>query len=117
MTYYNECGGFLRINNDNIFTRHIIIENGNIESVRRRFNNTDCYISAYQYNIPNQEEADLYGSFYLDLDYNIQNDNDLKIIQYDLKQCVSFLRNQCEIPIELINIYFFFLNILYIDIK
>ena len=106
MAYYNECGGTLLINGNPIFTRNIIVESTNINSIRNRFKNKDCYVSAFQYDSQNRDEANLYGAFYLDLDYEIQNDTDLKIIQYDLAQIVSFFRNHCGIPLELINIYF-----------
>lgn len=105
MPYY-EGGGMLSINNNKIFTRHIIVESKDINSIRKRFDNKDCYVSAYSYDNQDQDIANLYGAFYLDLDYSLNNEEDLKIIQYDLVQCVSFLRFQCQIPLELIAIYY-----------
>lgn len=106
MSFYCEGGGQLNIKGNNIFTRNIIIEDTNTESIRKRFNNKDCYISAYKYDTQDLATANLFGSYYIDLDYELHNDNDLKVLQYDLLQITSFLKFQCDIPKEYIKVYF-----------
>lgn len=103
---YCEGGGMLSINGNNIFTRHIIVDSDHVNNIRKRFNNKDCYISAFQYETQDQESSNIIGPIYLDLDHELNNDEDLKIIQYDLVQCVSFFRFQCGIPKEFISVYY-----------
>ncbi len=106
MPTYCEGGGMLNINGNNIFTRNIIITPDEAETIRNRFHNKDCYISAYQYDSQDRDTAKLFGPYYIDLDYQLDNDDNLKILKYDLRQIYSFLRFQCDIPKESINIYF-----------
>ncbi len=104
--FYCEGGGQLNIRGNNIFTRNIIIQSDQTDIIRKRFNNKDCYISAYKYDNQDTSTANLFGSYYIDLDYQLQCDTDLKILQYDLLQISSFLRFQCDILPELIHVYF-----------
>ncbi len=106
MPFYCEGGGMLSINGDKIFTRNLIIESDKTESIRKRFNNKDCYISAYRYDSQDLKTANLYGAYYIDLDYQLNSTEDLRILQYDLLQIIAFLRHQCDIPSEFIKIYF-----------
>lgn len=105
MPYY-EGGGMLFVNENKVFTRHIMVDSNHLNNIRTRFNNRDCYVSVFQYETQDQESSNIIGPLYLDLDHELNNDDDLKIIQYDLIQCVSFLRFQCGIPKELISVYY-----------
>lgn len=106
MSFYCEGGGMLSVRGENIFTRNLIVDSKNTESIRKRFNNKDCYISAYKYDNQDLSIANLYGSYYIDLDYQLKTNEDLKILQYDMLQIVSFLKYQCGIQSESIKLYF-----------
>lgn len=104
--FYVEGGGSLMIDNNKVFIRNIIVESGKINEIRKRFNNTDCYTTAYKYDSQDIATANLYGDFYLDLDYMLKSDTDLKIIQSDLRIALSTLHNLFNIPYEYIRVYF-----------
>ena len=69
MEWYIECGGTYNINNKNVFGRKIFVNPNNIdEELKKRFNNIDIYCTNYLYNEKNQNESDIIGPLYFDLD-------------------------------------------------
>lgn len=100
-----EMGGYY--NSINTFGRKIYINPNECNSIRNKFNNTDVYATVMQYeDIKNQNDTNMYGSFYLDLDMAINNSEDYDLLVKDLKLIVTHLQINYDINPYSIKYYF-----------
>lgn len=106
MAWYVEMGGSYKINGEKHFGRKIYVLPEEVDSVRDRFNNEDVYCTAYRYEVENQDESNLIGSFYIDLDYEIKDSIDFAKVKRDLTLVVTSLETQFNIPRDYLRIYF-----------
>ena len=104
--WYIEMGGMYNIKGQKIFGRKIFVDPDSIAEVRKKFNNTDVYATILSYNKEVQNDSDLYGPMYLDLDLNIETESDYKILKSDLCKIVSYLDLHYGIPSHYIKFYF-----------
>ena len=104
--WYIEMGGMYNIKGQRVFGRKIFIDPDNISEVRKKFNNTDVYATILSYNKEVQNDSDLYGPMYLDLDLNIETEDDYAILKKDLISIVTYLELWYGIPKEYIKYYF-----------
>lgn len=105
--WYIEMGGVYNINcNDKVFGRKIYCDIEEKNSIRNRFNNTDVYATVFQYNNENQNNSDLIGPMYLDLDMDINNDEDYQKLKQDLNKIVIYLERQYGIEKDFISFFF-----------
>lgn len=104
--WYIEMGGNYNINNKKVFGRKIYVKSDEISNIRKKFNNTDVYSTIFSYNKDNQNESDLYGPLYLDLDYDINNEEDFNTLKQDLITIVIYLNDYYGIPNNYIKFYF-----------
>ena len=87
------------------FRRNMMIPKWMIPNAVTRFKNSGLFVTAYAYDRPNQDEAYLYGDFYLDFDtQDIQNGFDK--IRRDALYSIAYLKDGYKIPIDDIQIYF-----------
>ena len=105
MQYY-EMGGSYVANNKKIFNRKIFVTQEEIDEVKNRFNNKDVYCTAFKYDNENQDESNLIGPLYIDLDYEINNDIDFQKIKRDLNLVITTLENEFKVPRDLLKLYF-----------
>ena len=71
---YLEMGG--KYNNE-YFKRKIFVNNIQIKKIRNEFNNTDVYSTLFLYeDNKSQDESNLIGPLYIDLDADIENEDD-----------------------------------------
>ena len=82
--WYIEMGGMYNINGQKIFGRKIYVEPNKISEIRKKFNNLDVYATILSYNKEVQNDSDLYGPMYLDLDLNIEIDGAGNVISQDV---------------------------------
>lgn len=101
-----EYGGVYNINNKKIFGRNKFISLEDIDSIRSKFNNTDVYTTIFQYNNLNQNESDLIGPMYLDLDMDINNEDDFNRLKTNLNLIVIYLKQYYGISNNHIRFYF-----------
>lgn len=106
MMWYIEMGGVYTINGNNHFGRKLYVEPEKLPEVRQRFNNTDVYATIFTYNKENQNESDLYGPVYLDLDLNIETEEDYTVLKQELSRIVNYLELYYGIPYDYIKFYF-----------
>lgn len=107
MDWYIECGGMYIINGQKVFGRKIFINPVDLDNtIRKRFNYIDAYSSNFLYNTENQNESDLIGPLYIDLDGDIANEEGYQKVKQDALSAISFLNNHLKIPKEYIRIYF-----------
>lgn len=107
--WYIEMGGMYKINNEKHFGRKIYIEASSKEIrniATTKFNNEDVYATIFQYNNEDQNNSDLFGPLYIDLDMNFNNDNEYKKLKEDLTRIVTYLNLQYNIPKEYIRFFF-----------
>lgn len=104
--WYIEMGGMYEIKGQKIFGRKIYVDPNKISEVRKKFNNTDVYATILSYNKEVQNDSDLYGPMYLDLDLNIETDADYNILKSDLCKIVAYLETSYGIPSHYIKYYF-----------
>ena len=104
--WYIEMGGMYNINDQKIFGRKIYVEPNKISEIRKKFNNLDVYATILSYNKEVQNDSDLYGPMYLDLDLNIETESDYNILKSDLCNIVSYLEENYGIPNHYIKYYF-----------
>lgn len=103
---YIEMGGIYNIQGNKIFGRKIYTEVSKIDSVRKKFNNTDVYATIFQYNNEDQNLSDLYGPLYIDLDMDFNNNAEYIKLKQDLARIVTYLDLQYGIPTKHIKFYF-----------
>jgi hypothetical protein len=106
MDWYVEAGGNYIIKGEKVFGRNIFVELDTIETVRKKFKNTDVFMTVYAYDNDSQDQSNLYGAFYLDLDINIKGEADYNKVKKDLMHIVTALNLYYKVPLEYIKIYF-----------
>ena len=104
--WYLEMGGNYIINNNKVFGRKIYVEPKQLDIVRKKFNNIDVYSTVYIYNKPNQNDADLYGPLYIDLDMSIESEKDYDKLKKDLERIVTYLNIYYGLDKNQIKYYF-----------
>jgi hypothetical protein len=104
--WYLEMGGNYVIQNDKVFGRNIYVSLDDIDSVRERFKNRDVFATIFIYNHEDQDQSDLYGPLYVDLDLTINTEIDYEKIKKDLSLVVTSLTTFYHVPLEFIKIYF-----------
>lgn len=104
--WYIEMGGMYNINNKNFFGRKIYVTPDKMSETRKKFNNTDVYATVFSYNTENQNNSDLFGPLYLDLDLDIKSESDYLILKKDLVSIVTYLEQNYGIPNNYIKFYF-----------
>ena len=93
------------------FTRNNFITEEKISWFRGLHNNTDVYTTVYNYNNTNQNESDLYGPMYFDLDNKDIKDVEMGMLAFqeireDAKKILAILEAIFYVPQEQIQIYF-----------
>lgn len=78
-----------------IFKRNEILPSAFENAVRIKRNNSGIFKTAYSYNIENQNEAYLYGDFYLDFD-----SQDFEEVREDVIMAVSYLKIVFKIDVN-----------------
>lgn len=107
MEWYIECGGVYNINNKNVFGRKIFINPNNIDKeLEKRFNNIDIYCTNYLYNEENQNESNIIGPLYFDLDEEIYDEESYNKVKTDTLLAISYITNILKVPKEYIRIFF-----------
>ena len=106
MERYIEMGGMYTINGNKYFGRKIYVSPAKITSVRDKFNNTDVYSTLFTYDNEKQEDSNLFGPLYLDLDMNFDCEEDYKKLKFDLNLIITSLESDFGITKDCINIYF-----------
>lgn len=107
MDWYIECGGTYIINGQKVFGRKIFINPADLDrTIRQRFNYVDAYSSNFLYNTEDQNESDLIGPLYIDLDGDIANEKGYQKVKQDALSAISFLNTHLKVPKEYIRIYF-----------
>lgn len=102
---YIEVGGVYK--DINTFGRGVFITPRQVNSIRNRFNNTDVYCTVYSYEEnKSQDESNLLGPFYLDLDMQFKNDIEYRRLIRDLRIIVTSLKEDYGIEKEYINFFF-----------
>lgn len=104
--WYIEGGGVYMSDEERIFGRNIFIKPNDVDKIRNRFNNKDCYVTVFKYNKSNQQESDYYGPLYLDLDYDIQSEQEYIELKQDLLLTASYLKTQFFLKDEDLRIFF-----------
>lgn len=104
--WYIEMGGVYNINGERCFGRKIYVTPDKMSETRKRFNNTDVYATVFSYNAKNQNNSDLFGPLYLDLDLDIKSESDYIILKKDLVSIVTYLEQNYGIPSNYIKFYF-----------
>lgn len=104
--WYIEMGGMYNIKGQKVFGRKIYTTLDKISENRKRFNNTDVYATVFQYNNENQNESDLFGPMYIDLDMDFKNNEEYNKLKRDIALIVTHLNNQYGIPTKYIRFYF-----------
>ena len=101
---YLEMGG--KYNNE-YFKRKIFVNNIQIKKIRNEFNNTDVYSTLFLYeDDKSQDESNLIGPLYIDLDADIKNEDDYKLLKKDLNLILIHLENDYGINKKYIKFYF-----------
>lgn len=95
---------------NNCFRRNIYYKIGSnyneqVQSFKRKYNNTDIYNTVYSYDSTNIEDSTLLGSFYLDYDSE-DIDNEFPVIRREVYQTVKYLERIWGIPNNMIRLYF-----------
>lgn len=102
-----EMGGMYNINGEKHFGRKIFTEVSNIKNIRKKFNNIDVYATVYLYDNEKQSESNLFGPLYIDMDMdNIEEEENLKKLQLDLKLITKHLNLNYGIPTESMQFFF-----------
>lgn len=104
--WYVEMGGMYQINSQNVFGRKIYTTIDKKSEVRQKFNNTDVYATVFQYDNENQNDSNLFGPMYLDLDMEFHTNLEYSKLKADLSRIVIYLNLQYGIPTEFIKFYF-----------
>jgi len=87
------------------FKRNMIIPKWLVPNAITTFKNSGVFVTAYAYDQVQQDEATLYGNFYLDFDINdIQNG--FESIRKDALYAIAYITNGYKIEMEDIQIYF-----------
>ena len=107
MDWYIECGGIYNINNQKIFGRKVFVKPEELDTtIKKRFNNIDVYSTNFLYNAEDQNESDLIGPLYIDLDGDIHDEESYNKVKQDTLTAISYLTTNLKVPKEYIRIYF-----------
>lgn len=107
MDWYIECGGAYNINNQKVFGRKIYVSPREVSEIaKKKFNNIDAYSTNYIYNNENQNESDLLGPLYVDLDGDITDNESYDKVKQDALIVISYLKTHLKVPKDFIRIYF-----------
>lgn len=107
MDWYIECGGTYIINGQKIFGRKIYINPSDLDNtIRQRFKNIDAYSSNFLYNHEDQNDSDIIGPMYIDLDGDISNEEGYQNVKQDALSAISYINTHLKVPKEYIRIYF-----------
>ena len=88
------------------FIRNLMFSPQETQDFRDAYGNTGVYVSAYQYSSPDQNNALLYGDFYLDFDMqNLTKDN-FEILKEDVLYTLASLKVIFKIDYHEMRIYF-----------
>lgn len=101
-----EIGGVYNINGSKHFGRKKFIPLNEVESVKKKFNNTDVYSTVFTYDSEDQNASTLYGPMYLDLDMEFNSEEEYRRLKTDLVLIVNSLINKYKIPKERMMFYF-----------
>lgn len=104
--WYIEMGGMYKIKNSKYFGRKIYTSYDKMHEIRNKFGNEDVYATIFSYNKEDQNESDLFGAFYLDLDLDIQNESDYMILKRDIINIVNYIEESYGIKHTSIKFYF-----------
>lgn len=104
--WYIEMGGMYNINGEKHFGRKIYIDPTKMSDIRKKFNNIDVYATIFSYNKEVQNDSDLYGPVYLDLDLNIETESDYLVLKQELGRIVNYLELCYGVPHNYIKFYF-----------
>lgn len=106
-TWWVECGANLP---NGRFTRNHIMPADKVNSFRYRYGNRGVFVTAYMYDSKDQDNANLYGDFYLDFDYEISEADDkeqaFNLIRQEALAAVHYIRTIYGIERDQIRIYF-----------
>lgn len=107
MEWYVEYGGVYNIAGKKIFGRKKYVNLADFnDSVRDRFNNTDVYSTNFAYNEKDQNQSDLRGPLYIDLDGDIKDGKSYLEVRDDAIRVITFLHESLKVPKKYIQIYF-----------
>lgn len=84
------------------FTRNIKLNLDNLDWLRKRYNNTGIYITAYRSKTGDFRNDELYSDLYFDFD----KEGDFEAVREDALFTLSWLKGSFGIPYEVPNIYF-----------
>ena len=92
------------------FTRNHIMPVNKVTSFRMKWDNKGVFATAYMYDSKEQSDANLYGDFYLDFDYDIADSKDQEqafgVIRKDVIEALRYLKVIYTINQEDVRIYF-----------
>lgn len=106
LNWYIEMGGTYIIKSQKVFGRKIYTTMDKKPEVRNKFNNTDVYATVFQYNNEDQNQSDLFGPLYLDLDMEFHTNEEYNKLKADVARIVTYLNLQYGIPTDYIKFYF-----------
>lgn len=106
MKWYLEMGGSFICKDKKGFTRNIKVSYNEISQIREKFNNTDVYATVFQYDKEDQNESNLYGPLYIDLDMDFNDEESYSKLREDLKRIVTYLNMYYKIPTNYMKFYF-----------
>lgn len=107
MEWYYECGGVYNINNQKVFGRKVFVSPSELQAtVNKRFNNIDAYSTNYMYNEEDQNQSDIIGPLYIDLDGDMSSEEGYNKVKQDTLLAISYLNTHLKVPKEYIKIYF-----------
>lgn len=87
-----ECGAHLP---GGKFTRNHILDRDQADVFRFKYNNLGVFVTTYMYDCENQNEANLFGDFYLDFDYDLEGSNQesaFDVVRRDVLSACRYLR-------------------------
>lgn len=77
-----------------------------VEKFLKEFNNTDAYYGVYNYENSNVETCALYGSLYIDLDLDIEDEDSFHKVKTDAVMTVQYFQTYFKIPMDMLQVYF-----------
>lgn len=104
--WYIECGAFLP---NGRFTRNHMMTLDKVNSFRFKYNNTGVFTTAYIYDSKEQNEANLLGDFYLDLDYDLDTGDKeaaFNVVRQDVFSVLRYFKAIMDIEPRGVDIFF-----------
>lgn len=106
--WWIECGAF--IPNSTKFTRNHLMPTEQVNKFRFKWNNTGVFTTAYIYDNKDREDANLYGDFYIDLDYEIEDSTNqedaFNIVRQEAIQVIKYLKVVFGVEVQCLKTYF-----------